>query len=291
MNNSNDNHTSCWWCGSPADSREHIFKKTDIKRTYGKAFSDKNNLPLLISGSTNTYKIQGPDAQPVKFKANLCQNCNNARSSSFDRAYVKFIEHISPLFQEILSTREINLKEIFGDSWKEETRNLIKYYIKHIGCRLANEKIPTPENLVRFLNDEEELKDVKLQFEVRPLNKAISEISFDTGVPFEVLKVGNLLTVNVAREKAQLSRSYLSWITTGWLSVNYLIESDVSRSNLAIFNSNHKLSVKVANLELPSGFEDQKNIYEKTNLIEDYDRSCSNEAIQKFYFRLKEQEI
>jgi hypothetical protein len=26
----------CWWCGAPADSREHKMKRSDIVREYGK---------------------------------------------------------------------------------------------------------------------------------------------------------------------------------------------------------------------------------------------------------------
>ena len=281
--------TFCWWCGNPADSREHIFKKTDLKRVYKNAFSNKDALPLFTNGPNKIFKVQGPDSQAVKFRANLCKGCNNARSSSFDRAYDSFMTKISPLFEEILIKKEIDLKLVYGNSWEKEYINLIKYYVKHIGCRLANESTQVPNNLLKFLNDEDELKDVKLQFEVRPLNKVVAQISLDMGVSFEVLKVGNLHTVNVVRDNVQLFISYLSWITTGWLSVNYLVEPDVNYLNITTSDSSNKLSVKVANFELPPGFDDQKNIYEKTNLIEEYDRSRSSEALRKFYFRIKEQ--
>jgi hypothetical protein len=27
---------ACWWCGSPADSREHKLKRSDLVREYGR---------------------------------------------------------------------------------------------------------------------------------------------------------------------------------------------------------------------------------------------------------------
>lgn len=85
----------CWWCESSDLSREHKYKKSDIKREY---FSDqeihdrvKINLVSIKDLSEKGKAVQGPNSNAIKFEANICKNCNNSRSQSFDFSYDKFI--------------------------------------------------------------------------------------------------------------------------------------------------------------------------------------------------------
>jgi hypothetical protein len=101
----------CWWCGSKADSREHIFKKTDIRRAYGDPPYDPAVMPLIKHGESMKY-VQGPDSKHLKFRANLCHKCNTARSSDFDRAYDVFIEGAPAQILQIVRANQIDLNTI-----------------------------------------------------------------------------------------------------------------------------------------------------------------------------------
>ena len=86
--------SKCWWCGAEANSREHAIKKTDIKRVYGNPPYSNQNQPFVASGPNKRFKVQEPNSKKVKFNLNLCSECNNSRSSSFDRAYDKFVVNV-----------------------------------------------------------------------------------------------------------------------------------------------------------------------------------------------------
>jgi hypothetical protein len=81
----------CWWCGAPADSREHKFKRTDLARMM-EAPSD-----YLMWGGTHAErmsKITGTRSGAVKFPAHLCTACNNERSQPFDGAYDQLADFV-----------------------------------------------------------------------------------------------------------------------------------------------------------------------------------------------------
>lgn len=75
----------CWWCEAEADSREHKWKRSDIVRIYGPG---PYGGELLWGNEHGQSRIlQGSRSSELKYKATLCQRCNNARSQPLDRAY------------------------------------------------------------------------------------------------------------------------------------------------------------------------------------------------------------
>lgn len=80
----------CWWCGKPADSREHRHKKSDVKFIFGDKFEGE---PVIIKDKSPTT-VQGPNSSLLKFDTVLCQVCNNSRSQPFDRAYSRFVDYV-----------------------------------------------------------------------------------------------------------------------------------------------------------------------------------------------------
>ncbi len=79
---------TCWWCGATANSREHKFKRSDLARMRGPK-------GLIWGDSTGESRAVRSDRRSslVKFEANLCSTCNNARSQPFDRAYDEFSDY------------------------------------------------------------------------------------------------------------------------------------------------------------------------------------------------------
>jgi len=141
----------CWWCGDAANSREHKWKKSEIKAMYGLANSD--SYPLLwIDDSGNSKTVQGPDSDALKFEKSLCQNCNNARSQKFDRTYDRWIQHLGANYEQIIESRVLDLSDVIGVAGSESRLDLARYFAKHIGCRVADKAGRVPASLISFLN-------------------------------------------------------------------------------------------------------------------------------------------
>src|SRR5262245_22852331 len=139
----------CWWCGAPADSREHKFKKTDVARASKTwAIDDK---PFYVG--ENVWKpIQGPNSKLVKFDKVLCEVCNTKRSQPFDRAYDAFVAWVRQRGVELMRDDVINFTEVYGAVHSDEVLNLLKYFAKHLGCRIASNDIVVPPAFVAMLD-------------------------------------------------------------------------------------------------------------------------------------------
>jgi len=151
-----DQSTACWWCGALADSREHKFKRSDLVREHGAApYTDGATLAIVGSGSSRYVRSNRSD--PLKFSPSLCQPCNNARSQPFDRAYDRFIEWLIAHEDDVLRTRQIDLEIVFGHTWQTDSLNVLRYFVKHVGCRLAEIEqagypLAVPADLIAFLD-------------------------------------------------------------------------------------------------------------------------------------------
>jgi hypothetical protein len=156
----------CWWCGSPADSQEHKYKKTDITRLFGKGqYTDQDALSRVVDGEE--VPVRGPKSKELMFKANLCQKCNNERSQPFDRAYDKFIAYLEANSTSIVANRQIQFSNIFGSGWQEGRENVIRYYVKHIGCRLAEANVLVDSRVKDYLDGNGPLRCIEMNYEVR----------------------------------------------------------------------------------------------------------------------------
>lgn len=124
----------CWWCGAPADSREHKFKKSELRLNNGPG-PWRGEASVVHRGRDEHLRaVQGPDASTVKFGPTMCSNCNNARSQPFDRAYDKFIEYMSAHESAIGVDRRFRFSDIYGAEWATKRCNLVKYWVKHVCC-------------------------------------------------------------------------------------------------------------------------------------------------------------
>ncbi len=145
----------CWWCGDPADSREHKFKQSELKLNNGSG-SWTGDAAVVHGGHGRELKpVQGPNSTHVKFERSMCQNCNNARSQPFDRAYDQFIEHMSANEATIGVDRRFRFSDIYGSDWPAQRVNLIKYWVKHVCCMAAQNGLAIPQRLLDYLDGSE----------------------------------------------------------------------------------------------------------------------------------------
>lgn len=147
----------CWWCGSPANSREHKWKRSEVTDIFGKGSYD--SVVWVTEGrgeAPQSEPIRGPKAARLMFGYSLCTQCNGTRSQPFDHAYALFSRYLLANYSRVIEQRSFNLSDVYGADIENQMKNLARYYAKHIGCRIAEKAGRVPENLVAFLNGEEE---------------------------------------------------------------------------------------------------------------------------------------
>lgn len=138
----------CWWCGAVADSQEHKFKLKNLKR-----LSQGSKKNLVWVGDESYREIRSiKKSHHVRFRANLCASCNNTRSQPFDLAYDGFVDYLWSHGRRLQCYRYVNMKRIYGEDWNEQVRNLARYFVKQIGCRIEHDGYPVPPEFVEFLD-------------------------------------------------------------------------------------------------------------------------------------------
>ncbi|WP_158791527.1 hypothetical protein [Streptomyces sp. NRRL WC-3549] len=147
-----DYQGKCWWCGSSADSREHRYKKSDVVRNFQTDIW-KTGVVRVKSGSSREEYIQGANSRKLKFAKVLCARCNNERSQVFDRSYDIFAQYLHSEEELIVSAGEVHMRAVFGTDWSERTAEVLKYFVKHACCRLAEDRVRIPDGVLDFLND------------------------------------------------------------------------------------------------------------------------------------------
>jgi hypothetical protein len=147
----------CWWCRErPANSREHKFKRSDLVREHGRGSLDGER-ELVHVGADYTSYLKSTKSKPLKFAASLCDHCNGTRSQPHDYAYDRFINWVMDHEQEVLDRRTIDLVAALGEGWAALSLDVLRYWSKHIGCRLFENDHEgfdrrVPHDLVPFLN-------------------------------------------------------------------------------------------------------------------------------------------
>lgn len=159
----NYSHT-CWWCGAPADSREHRYKASDLRREF-EAAEYKAGDVIRWLGSGQEVVLRGPNAGSVKFSTTLCAACNNTRSQPFDRAYDVFIKWFLANEQRVEQTGIVPLHEIFTN-YPTGSVDVLRYFGKHVGCRIAEKGFKVPETLRAFLDRGDEPRGFVFSLEI-----------------------------------------------------------------------------------------------------------------------------
>ena len=78
-------NVGCWMCGSSADSREHRYKNSEIKRAFPASnknqFSDCPGIAFNFSyNDGNCYWVRGSNQNSEKYPRLICAFCNNKRT-------------------------------------------------------------------------------------------------------------------------------------------------------------------------------------------------------------------
>jgi len=108
---------------------------------------------LVLTGKEGgrPTRLNGVGAKPMLFPRILCAKCNNAQSKPFDDAYDKFAEKVWNDPDYFRSRAEFDMAEIFPDDPLGGAK-LARYYVKNIGCRIAETGFTVPREMVDFMN-------------------------------------------------------------------------------------------------------------------------------------------
>lgn len=145
-----DYEGKCWWCGNVADSAEHKYKHSDLRRLAAPEGDPRSvyKVGQKFTGSLRSLR----KGREVRWSQNLCARCNNAISQPFDLAYDRFVEYLLLKASKLHSRLGIDWEDVFGDSWREDVTNLSRYFVKQLGCMLATQSMPVPQDAIDFLN-------------------------------------------------------------------------------------------------------------------------------------------
>lgn len=227
MLKTHDYKDSCWWCGSEANSGEHKYKKTDIIREFGNgAYKDKDEIVRVINGQSR--KVQGPKSNELKFRKNICQKCNNQRSHEFDICYDLFTKFIKEHEAEIVKTKQFTFSEIYGNDWENKKINLLRYYTKHICCRLAESNIFIRDEIINFLNGSNVLLFIDFYLQIRQDIVSMIELFQQEGLDDGCCWIGDMTPHYEDKEKTLLRIS--SFHGYRWLRMYYAYNCEYNES-------------------------------------------------------------
>jgi hypothetical protein len=145
----------------------------------------------------------------------MCASCNNARSQPFDEAYDRFAEYIHQNEREVLDSASVDLRAVYGSSWKRGRDGLLRYFTKHAACRLAENDVEVPEPIRRYLDGGPEPRDtLALVFEIRA---DIVKLTLDHGA--RTLWLGDVQVTQMdSRRRALIIESHYGyrWLRVVW---------------------------------------------------------------------------
>jgi len=144
----------CWWCGAPATTEEHRIKHSTLRRVAldGNGKIDPRNVFKKSPDFEGVLHSIKKGAQ-VRWRKNLCAECNNSRSQPFDLAYDVFEKFLVNHADVMMRWKRLDWSAVYGVARQEGARDLARYYFgKQIGCMLATQPLPVPEDLIGFLD-------------------------------------------------------------------------------------------------------------------------------------------
>lgn len=217
----------CWWCHNEANSGEHKYKKSDLLREFGRGpYEGNEKLVRRISGEMR--KIQGPKSVEAKFESNLCQQCNNDVSQPFDIEYDKFVQFIKNNEDDIIDKKQFRFSDIYGQNWQDGRLNLLRYYVKHICCRLVSAKILIRDEIIGFLDGAPDLMFLKFHLEIRADLVAMIKILKKDGLNDGCLWMGDLIC-KISKGTGEISEVN-SFLGYRWLRMNYSYDYGIGHS-------------------------------------------------------------
>lgn len=157
----------CWICGGPADSREHRVKASDLRLLFPEIsqlqpiYSHNEQRPPKSVGSVRS--------DTLKWEAKLCHACNTTLTQPYDRAWQTLSTHLFERPNPAPGQR-VRLHKIFPGSTRRSMRHVHLFFVKLMGCLIAEHKPPIDiAPFANALRRDEPHPQVYLSFGVLPI--------------------------------------------------------------------------------------------------------------------------
>lgn len=249
---------NCWICGNTADSEEHKFKASDLKKSLGKKING-----FYINGDVieiNSYKDK-----VLKFPKVICINCNNNLTRPHDDAYDKFVKFCFENHDEILKTRNINFEDIYGENWELEKVNLYRYYAKHAGCKIVTGNTKADLNdLSEFIKGSNQIFDFILQFELKAGVKAIMN-AFNLAT-----KYNHLYNSATCRWDIHPFPKFGGWLTNNYTTTNWVFGKNINTNSFKIFKTKNETVLITDSHFFDVNEEDKDEEFSRVKFMDQY---------------------
>ena len=248
----------CWICGNIADSEEHKFKASDLKKSHGKKING-----FYVSGDVieiNSYKDK-----VLKFPKVICINCNNNLTRPHDNAYDKFVNFCFENHEEILETRNINFENIYDKNWELEKANLYRYYAKHAGCKIVTTNTKADlKDLSEFIRGHSQVFDFILQFELKAGVKAIMN-AFNLAS-----KYNHLYNSETCKWDIHPFPKFGGWLTNNYTTTNWVFGKNINTNSSKIFKTKNENILITDSHFFELNEEDENEEFSKVKFIDQY---------------------
>lgn len=219
---------NCWICGEIADSEEHKFKASDLKRSLGKKMD-----AYYVSG--DVIKLSSYKDKSLKFPKVICINCNNNLTRPHDDAYDKFVGFCFKNYKQILKLQKINFEKIYGIDWQVEKTNLYRYYAKHAGCKIVTSYRKSDlKNLAEFIKGNSEVVDFVIKFELKAGVQAIMNV-FNSSHKYH-----HLYNSETTNWDNSINPKFAGWLTNNYLTTNWVFGTRINTNSKNIFKSKYE---------------------------------------------------
>ncbi len=142
----------CWICEiNPADSGEHIIKKSVLDKIFGKYEKGKYRYLSHVGGRKNIL-IQSHNSKIFKFRKSICSQCNGDLTQPHDISFSTFIDNIFDKETTIVSRQKIHLGSMTNKNDATRT-GVALYLLKIFGCLLIEKDIQIDDADFKRLRD------------------------------------------------------------------------------------------------------------------------------------------
>ncbi len=221
----------CWICEDSANSNEHKFKASGIKKMFGKQFS----VPMIFKTGEKEKKLQGPNSQLLKFSRNICRTCNNELTQEHDKAFDSLISTVLEQYDYIYNDNQFSVETFYSEKWEINYLNLFKYFAKIIGCRLnENGFSEKTENLSRFIKGEIDNMFISLSFEAKQGTKLLLQAT-QTNESSQTIFNGE--TCQYITD--ELEEYFHGWTSVNWFTIHWVYSVDSVFDKQKLFSTNN----------------------------------------------------
>ncbi|NML70805.1 hypothetical protein HHL23_13515 [Chryseobacterium sp. RP-3-3] len=269
--------SNCWICGELANSKEHKFKASDIKRALGKKFE-----AYLFNGK-NVQSFTSYKDDLIQFPKAICIDCNNNKTRKHDDAYDEFVKYAYTNQQKILRDRIIDFQDVYGDElWLEKKIDLYRYYAKHAGCKVFTSEFEFDlTNVSKFILGKDVCRDFVLKFELKQAIEILIKVTNEMG-KYTHLYNSETIAYNVGNELI-----FGGWTTNNFITSNWVIGKDISDEDyLRMYQE--KESVLLTDSKFPITNQNDNNKFSKIGFMNDihikYENGYNNTPENKINF-------